>query len=567
MSFTSNSLELIRRVFQRDQVIAPVPGVGGYVQDMNFATMSQLGAGSAVGPLGSSSEWLQNSSSIEEDLVSKYQDYEQMDQYPEINATLDLFADDATVQNVLTGKSLWYEAPDESIQDMMNEMLDKQIRIEEDLWNLTRDTCKYGNCYTEIIAVDRKGVMELKQLPTTQVRRVQDRLGFCYGFIFDPMCGFMVDTQGFQNRLKARSVNPIKDLLSINSSDLVQVYEPWEMVHFKMKGNSPQDPYGNAVIEGARYAWRRLTMMEDAMIVYKLTRSPQRYAFYVDVGDVPPREAKKLLNDVKNEFKKTKYIDESGKISFRYNPLSQDEDIFLAVRKEKRSTEVEVLSGPEGQQIDDVNYFREKLLASLKVPKSYLGGDDTVGRANLAQLDVRWARSIMRVQRVMKNGFEHVGRVELSARNIDPDLVEFVPMMNIPSGVLELAQLEVQNAKLDLADRYQRANFSEYYIWSNILGMADEDIEKIQSQRAIEQAQAAGGDGGDMGESIRRNIDRDINKARDRDIKNHISEHTNKIQDELAEGRSQFSKKMNQLKMLTQEIKQSMPNRYKGKKR
>lgn len=555
MGIASSGLDLIRRVFQRD--LANPRGAGApfspYVQDINFATHQNSMVGQAGMALSSTYDGVRDQLTIEQDYATRLEDYAEMDDYPEISATLDLAADDATIQSVIDGRILWYEAPDEVVSEVLNEMLVKQIRVNEDIWGLTRNVCKYGNAFSEIIARDKMGVLEMRELPADQMRRIQDRNGILYGFLYDMNKAFGASTAQFGQLLNMRGESPAGQgfgYVGHSNELMVQAFEPWEMVHFRMMGGTVGDPYGKALTDSARYIWRRLQMMEDSMLVYKLSRSAQRYAFYVDVGDVPPREARKLLSQVRDDLKKKKYVDSAGKLQLRYDVLSPDEDFFMATRKGSRATEVEVLSAPEGQQVDDVNYFREKLFAALKVPKSYLGGDDTVGRANLSQLDVRWARTVMRVQNVMKQGYGQVARVELACRNIDPDRVEFVPMMNVPSGVLEMAQLEVQNAKLDLATRYQQANFSEYWIWSNVLSMSDDDIEAIQKQRVVEQ-------GGGVTEA-RQVIDRDINKAKDRDKRNGLDSLKNQVLDEVAAGRSDFAKRAKELKLLINDLRGAM---------
>lgn len=556
MGIASDSLELIRRVFRRDQMVPGAP-LGNDIMSQAPARGMNLGGSSALGVLsGGVSTHMQDALTIEGDLVSRYEDYEMMSSYPEISTALDLFADDATVTDVLDGKALWYEAPDDTIQQILNKMLSKQLRAEEDLWNIARQTCQWGNNFNEIVAVDGVGAVELRPLYVPATRRIQDEENVLYGYVFDPALAFTVTTDDFFRRLKNRQVDDDwrRREFGLMNSDMTRVYEPWEIVHFRMRSNDATDIYGVSIVDAARYAWRRLMMMEDAMMVYKLTRSPQRYAFYVDVGDVPAREAKRVLQQVKNEFKKTKFIDQSGKVNFHYNPLSADEDLFLATRKDgKRSTEVEVLSGPEGQQTDDVEYFHNKLISTLKVPKSYLAGDDTVGRANLAQLDVRMARSVMRIQRVTRNGFDQVARVDLAARNIDPDVVEYRAMMNVPSGVLEMAQMEVATAKMELGDRYRSAGFSDYWINSRILGMSDDEIAIAKGQR--EEA------GGAVTAESRRKIRADVERDRLHTAATLNEKKAAAALTEIRAGQTEVAKRLKDVRLLVNEIRRALPKR------
>jgi intein/homing endonuclease len=325
----------------------------------------------------------------------------------------------------------------------------------------------------------------------------------------------------------------------------------------------------------------------DGVVVHN-TRSPQRYVFYVDTGDVPPNEARKILNKVKQDFKKEKFIDpETGKPNFRFNPLSIDEDYFISQRKGKRSTEIDILSGLDGQQVDDAEYFRDKMFTAIGIPKSYMAADETIGRSNLGQMDLRFAKSVLRVQRELKNGIRHIGNVDLAARNIDPDRVDFDVRMVVPSGVLEIAHIEVERAKTELAQMYQSLNVSEYYIWSHILGISDEEISDIKTQREKEQEAmlAMGGPDQDMGsgagggaapastavaaepplepsgaeggtpESIERNIYRQkkLVSHREMAVKNQIL-------DEMAKNQTNLGRRLNELKSLVSEIKSANRN-------
>lgn len=244
--------------------------------------------------------------------------------------------------------------------------------------------------------------------------------------------------------------------------------------------------YGFSVADNCRWIWKRLTLIEDAVLVYKLTRSPSRYAFYVDVGDLPPNEARSHLAKVRDQFKKNKFINpNSNKIDQKFNALSIDEDFFLPVRDGKDGTKVDVLSGPASQPIDDVEYFQEKLFAALKIPKAYLSQENNMAKTSLAQMDVRFSRSVLRVQRGVRNGLKQIARVHLASIGVDPDQTEFEIGMTVPSAVFELAKMEVENAKLDLATRYGEFA-SSYWIMSKILGWTDDEIAEIRAQKEQE---------------------------------------------------------------------------------
>jgi len=317
MGIAGNTLDLIRTVFNRDGLI---PKGASYFDSINSNAISYSNV--TLGPQNGYNDYLTDSVKLDQDLMSRYADYEDMDDFPELGSALDLFSDDATVQDVITNKSMWFEAEDESVSNVLNEMLDINIKAEESLWEICRSLCKYGNNFEELMVADGIGVVKLNHIPPPAARRIEDINGILYGFIHDPTMHFRMDTRSFLERLQEKVPAELSPLPQDSTmQDLMQVYEPWEVVHFRLRGKTRRDLYGYSVAEAARWAWKRLSMMEDAMVLYKLTRSPQRYAYYVDVGDVPPNQAKGFLNRIKNEFKKEKFIDKDGKLSFRYNPL------------------------------------------------------------------------------------------------------------------------------------------------------------------------------------------------------------------------------------------------------
>jgi hypothetical protein len=172
----------------------------------------------------------------------------------------------------------------------------------------------------------------------------------------------------------------------------------------------------------------------------------------------------------------------TGKLDLKFNPVSQDEDFFIPSRKGQEGTRIEVLGAPSWQHMDDIEYFRSKLFAALKVPRAYMGQEEGVARAVLSSEDVRFARTVLRVQRELRNGLSKICRIHLAALNIDPYAADYDIRMTVPSSIFELAQLEVRNARADLASRMKEF-VSLHWILSNVFGFGDSDIEMIMSQR------------------------------------------------------------------------------------
>jgi intein/homing endonuclease len=240
----------------------------------------------------------------------------------------------------------------------------------------------------------------------------------------------------------------------------------------------------NSVLESSRWIWKRLLLMEDAAMIYRLQRAQERLAFYVDTGDLPPAEALAHVNRVRQMHRKKKFVNPSNnKMDMKFEPLSPDEDFYVPVRKGVEGTRIEVLGSPSWQHMDDVNYFKSKLLASLKVPKAYLAQEEGASKNVLSSEDVRFARSVLRVQRELRNGLKRMARVHLAALKVDPSRVDFEMNMTVPSAIYELAQIEVRNARADLATR-MKEHVSLNWVLSNVYGLTDSDIERILKERS-----------------------------------------------------------------------------------
>jgi Bacteriophage T4-like portal protein (Gp20) len=421
---------------------------------------------------------------LEHDLLSRYVDYEEMDDYPEVSAAVDIYADDASQPETQINRSVWIDAQDEGIQQVLDDLFHKTLRMDEEVWEIARTLVKYGNDFEELL-VTHEGVRGFNFLPPPTVRRIEGPRGELFGFVQDFKGKFGYSPQEFQNIIATRAASRQggSDKQGYGGLDKVAALEDWEVVHFRLRGKHRRSIYGYSVLESARWIWKRLMLLEDAALIYRLQRAPERYAFYVDVGDLPPAEALAFVNRVRQQHKKTKFFNPTtGKLDLKFNPMSQDEDFFVPVRKGTEGARIEVLGAPSWQHMDDIEYFRDKLFAALKVPKAYMGQEEGVARAVLSSEDVRFARTVLRVQRELRNGFAKVCRVHLSALNIDPYATDYDVKMTVPSAIFELAQLEVRNARADLAGRMKEF-VSLHWILSNVFGLNDADIEKIVGQR------------------------------------------------------------------------------------
>jgi hypothetical protein len=411
---------------------------------------------------------------MEESLLYRYADYEEMDDYPEIGSALDVYADDATVLDARHNTCVWPVSKDNLVREILADLLYRRLRIDEDIYPLTRGLAKYGNAYAEIIA-DQSGVIGLNYLPAPTVRRLEDSKGNLFGFVQSMDGRFLADTHVFIDEIKQGKI-----------PDGVIFFEPYEIVHWRMQGKRVHTTYGYSVLDSARWVFRRLVMAEDSALIYKLTRAPARYAFYVDTANLPPQQRTAYVNQVKQGYKKRKLFNPStGKLDFRMNPLAADDDFWIPTANGVDATRIEVISGPDYQTTDDLEYFRGKLFSALKVPRRYLGFDGGESRASLSQEDVRFARTIQRLQREVRNGYKKVCRIHLAALNIDPDQIDYDLRMTTSSTIFELSQLELLNARAGAAQALMEYLPKEW-ILENIFEFSKDDALYIQKVKQSE---------------------------------------------------------------------------------
>ena len=397
------------------------------------------------------------------------------------NSAIDIYADDATQTESLQNRAVWVDSSDKTVQTILEDLLWRRLRMDEEIWEIARTLVKYGNNYEELL-VTQDGVVGLNFLPPPTMRRIEGRRGELFGFVQDYKGRFGYSPDEFKQLLTQRMAGG-----GSNPKDKYAALEDWEVAHFRLRSRHRRSIYGYSVLEPARWIWKRLMLLEDAAMVYRLQRAPQRYAFYIDVGDMPPKEAMAFLHKIRQQYKKTKFYNpQTGKLDLKFNPLSQDEDFFVPVRKGVQQTKIDVVGSPSWQHMEDIEYFRLKLYAAIKVPKVYLGSEAPRAKGVLSQEDVRFARTVLRLQRELRNGMKKMCRVHLAALNINPAAVDWDIHMTTPSSIFELAQLEVRNAKADFAGRMSQF-VSLHWILQKVFGLSEGEIEYIIKERHQEQ--------------------------------------------------------------------------------
>lgn len=476
MGFANAIGSRVRDFFARE----PERRAMALVKSDEYSDKPGMGYGTLLDYYGLSG--LGRSLEISQNLMRRFIDYENMEDYPEIAASYDIYADDSTQPDMLRNVTVWVSSPDKQVEESLNRLLHKTLRVEDDIWPLARTLSKYGNVYGEEL-VTADGVIGINYLPVPTVRRIENNRGRLLGFVQDTAGRFEnISSMDFAELLK-RSMAGQSSTSQSYTGQKITVFEDWEVTHWRLSSKHLRSVYGYGVAESARWIWKRLMLLEDAALIFKLTRAPSRYAFYVDTGSLDQDRALAYVDMVARRLKRKKFINPStGKPDFRYNPLAMDEDFFLPTREGRDSTRIDMLSGADYQSTEDIEYFLNKLFAALKVPKTYLGRMEEATKAVLSQEDVQFARAIMRIQREICNGFRKVCRVHLSALGLAPHSVEYEIHMTTPSTIFDLARMEVWSAKADLSDR-MKESVPMSWILQRIFQFSEDEAIDLMTER------------------------------------------------------------------------------------
>ena len=418
------------------------------------------------------------------DRMSRYSDFSEMEATPEIASALDIYSEE-TVSVDDKGRSLHIYSDNRKIQELLENLFYDVLNVEFNLVMWTRSLCKYGDFFLFIDVNPEFGIMNAYPIPIAEIEREE-------GFdLEDPAAvRFRWISQGNQT------------------------LENWQVVHFRLLGNDAFLPYGSSVLDSARRIWRQLVLIEDAMLVYRIIRAPERRVFKIDVGNVAPEDIPNYMAQAQDNLKRNKVVDkDTGRVDLRYNPLSVDEDYFLPVRGSDSGTSIESLAGGTNTAaIEDVEYIQKKLFAALKIPRAYLGYDEDIGsKATLAQEDIRFSRAIQRIQKTILAELNKLAIIHLYAHGFtDESLLDFDLKLSNPSSIAQQQKLELISTKFDIAGKAPEGIVDRQWIRKNVMGLTNADIEKIEEGREedklrdmeLEATSPEGGEeaaGGDIG--------------------------------------------------------------------
>ena len=395
-----------------------------------------------------------------------FTDYEVMDEDSIISSALDIYADESTLKNEF-GSTLDIQSSNSEVQKILHNLFYDVLNIEFNLWPWVRNMCKYGDMYLKMDITEKLGVTNVSPFSPYEMIRVDGedpQNPEIVTFIHDP----------------AMSGQPTYGAGGVNRNQ--DEFQNYEIAHFRLLSDSNFLPYGKSMIEAARKNWKQLTLMEDAMMIHRIMRAPEKRVFKIDIGNIPPAEVDNYMKRVIDSMKKTPYIDEAtGQYNLEFNLQNMMEDFYLPVRGGQSGTEIESLSGMEFTGIDDIEYLRNRMFAALKVPKAFLGYDENLGeKATLAAEDVRFARTIERIQKIVISELTKIAIVHLYSQGYnDADLVDFELNLTNPSTIYEQEKIELWSNKVSLADSLKENKMlSENWIYDKIFGLSDDEIKK-----------------------------------------------------------------------------------------
>jgi hypothetical protein len=408
----------------------------------------------------------QSSMAYQQVRIDLFRDYDSMDMDPILSSALDVYSDETTARNEM-GSVLKIHHEDDHVKQILENLFYDILNVEFNLWPWTRNLVKYGDFFLQLEIADKLGIVNVMPLSTYEVTRVEN---------FDPENPQRVKFiyAPYQNPSGGYGMTPKKE------------FENYEMAHFRLNSDSNFLPYGKSMVEGARRVWKQLMLMEDAMLIHRVMRAPEKRIFKIDVGNIPPNEVDNYMQKIINSSKKVPFVDErTGDYNLKYNMQNLIEDYYMPVRGNDNGTSIDTLKGLEYNMIDDINYLKGKLMAALKIPKAFLGYEEDVnGKATLAAQDVRFAKTIERIQRVLVSELTKIAIVHLYAQGINDDkLTNFSLELTIPSKIYEQEQVELYTSKVALIQQMQQTKmFSKEWMYESVMKLAKDEQDTMTLQ-------------------------------------------------------------------------------------
>ena len=410
--------------------------------------------------------------------LAAYYDYESMEFTPEISAALDIYAEESTTMSE-KGEILTIYSDSDRIKGILEDLFHNKLDVNTNLQMWARGMCKYGDDFVYLKLDPEKGIVGVQQLPNIEIERLEGASS----------------KQGMGQNIDAKV--PTRELrFTWKNKDME--FQAWEVAHFRILGDDRKLPYGTSMLEKIRRIWKQLLLAEDAMLIYRTSRAPERRVFKIFVGNMDDKDIEPYVQRVANKFKRDQISDpRNGQVDMRYNQMAVDQDYFIPVRDPSQTSPIETLPGAQNLgEIADIEYIQKKLLAALRIPKAFLGFEEVVGEGkSLALMDIRFARTINRIQKSLIQELNKIALIQLYLLGMEDELNNFTLSLTNPSAQSDLLRIEQWKEKITLykdatSDQSQVGILPVSHTWAkkNILGMSDSEVLLDLQQQRLERA-------------------------------------------------------------------------------
>ena len=408
--------------------------------------------------------------------MERYKDYEQMDQTGEISLALDLYADEASLIDPERKHTLVIRAKNRRLKRELEDLFYNNLRWDTQCRPCVRYLCKYGDMPFEIILdANRNAVSSLRFMNVYNFTRIETRYGDLVGFFF----------------MDSMWPKPL-------------FMHPWQVMHLRLTNfENLYAPYGKSILDGGRKAFKQLRLMEDAALIYRITRAPEKRKFTIPVGMIPPKEVPEYMQMIARNFKRQRFYNPStGTFDERYSPLIQEDDFFLPRRPDGTGPDVDVLPGAENlDQIADIEYFKKKMIAPMKIPFSRVGIGEGAGEASeksLSQSHSEFSKAVQWIQREVATGLTKVAIVHLALRGYDvEDIKGFEIALTATSAMEELYRIETWQTRTGvMADLKDLGWFPKEWIVTHFTDLSPDEIQELKEIEDDANAPSGGGGGG-----------------------------------------------------------------------
>lgn len=454
-------------IFRRENLFIDQSSLDRITADGEFLNFSQQNA-------------LLEQTNLQINRLERYKDFDQMDEVGVIQLALDIYADQASLIDPELKHSVAIKAKSKRVKRVLEKLFYDTLLMDSTLRPMIRYLVKYGDCPAEIVPTkNRDGVMSLKFMNVYNFTRIETRYGDLVGFFF-------------QDQL---SSNPV-------------FLHPWQVMHLRLTSlENIYHPYGRSILDGARKHFKQLRLMEDAALIYRITRAPEKRVFTIPVGNIPTSEVPQYIELIARQFKKKRFFDPAtGDVNERWHPLIQEDDFWLPQRADGTGPTITTLPGAENlDDIKDIEYFKKNMVSALKIPFNRVGlGEGGEGEhKSVAQESPEFATAVQFVQREVAMGLKKIAIVHLALMGFNErDISEFEVYLTASSAIDELYRIETWNSRAGvIAQLNETGLFPRRWLLQHFTDLTDDEIREMEEEAEATRALEMGlsGIGGDLG--------------------------------------------------------------------